>query len=285
MKKQYKHRWIPRLMLLAVLGMAGTGQAQQLNVGLKLTHANYIVGEPVVLQAEIQNGLNHAINLYKTPTPANLSIEVLKHGRLGELEPFNHDGFVKPVTIETGQTVRFNIMLDKWYGLEAEGKYFVKVSLHYGGKTYESIKRGFDVVPGLPLAGGVQMFANNANLQRGFKLVYWHRKQTDQLFLRIKDDPGGRVWDTIPLGSLMKGTPPKIDISPSGEITVIHRATQDAFLRTLLWSLPDVVEIVERNSLLDPDISASQRVNALYGDEIESAQEGRQSWWKFWRKH
>ena len=64
------------------------------------------------------------------------------------------------------------------------------------------------------------MFVNRQNLRRMFKLVFWHRNQADRLFLRIEDDPVKRVWDTIDLGNVMRVMPPKIDISPEGEVTV-----------------------------------------------------------------
>ena len=127
------------------------------------------------------------------------------------------------------------------------------------------------------------MFVKKENLKRQFKLVYWHRNQNDRLFLRIEDEPGARIWDSVDLGALMRGTPAKLDISPEGEVTVVHRATQDAFLRTVLWSLPNAVEVVERSTLLDPEVSASQRVNSLYGDEGGGKkEEKKKSRWKFW---
>ena len=66
-------------------------------------------------------------------------------------------------------------------------------------------------------------------------------------------------------------------------MTVLHRSTQDAFIRTVLWSLPDVVEVVERNSLVDPEISAQQRVKSLYGEMVDDgAAKKKKAWWKFW---
>jgi len=40
---------------------------------------------------------------------------------------------------------------------------------------------------------------------------------------------------------------------------------------------------VERNNLLDPEISASQRVRAIYGDMADGAPAKQEKpWWKFW---
>jgi len=138
-------------------------------------------------------------------------------------------------------------------------------------------------VPGVPVKEGVQMFVNRQNQKRLFRLVHWGRNQTERLFLRIEDEPGNKIWDSIDLGVLLRTVEPKIDISPEGEVTVLHRATQDAYIRTVIWSLPDSVEVVERGQLLDPEISASQRVRSLYGEMSDDGKpEEKKSWWKFW---
>ena len=126
------------------------------------------------------------------------------------------------------------------------------------------------------------MFVSKQNLQRKFHLVYWMRNQVNRLFLRIEDSPTGQAWDTIDLGPLSKVTEPKLDISPKGEITIIHRSSQESFVRTVIWSMPSNIEIAERNSLADPDVSSTDRVRTLYEEMQKEEKKDDSPWWKFW---
>ncbi len=268
--------------VVSVLLLAIVARAQQLEVKLTLAYSVFVVGEPVVLQVDLLNATRGQIEIGGPKATSVLLMEVTKGSVNNELKPFREDPMVAPFTLKPGETAQRRLALDKWFSLEQEGKYIVCAVLVHRGMRYESVKRSFDVVPGMSLGGGTQMFVDREQLKRQFKLVFWHRNQEDRLFLRIEDEPGARIWDSIDLGTLMRASPPKLDISPEGEVTVIHRATQDAFLRTVLWSLPDVIEIVERNSLIDPEISASQRVNALYGEGAAEREQAKKPWWKFW---
>lgn len=274
------------LWSLVCLFWAASAVAQQLDVKLTLAYTAFVVGEPVVVQIDLLNATRDLIDVGGPGATSSLFVEITKGGQYNDVRPFREDPVVPAFQMKPGQTFQHKLALDAWFSLEEEGKYIVQVVVAHRGMRYESAKKSFDVVPGMPIGGGVQMFVRREHLRRQFKLVYWHRNREDRLFLRIEDEPDARIWDSIDLGMLMRGTPPKLDISPEGEVTVIHRATQDAFLRTVIWSLPDNVEVVERNSLVDPDISAAQRVNAMYGEtaEDERAARNKKSWWKFWGK-
>lgn len=267
---------------IGVLGLVGAAGAQQVDVSLALAYSSFVTGEPVLAQVEVLNATRDLIEIGTPNAKDALIVEVSKGGGYNEMVPFSSDPLVGAVTLKPGESFQHKVELDKWYALTEEGKYMARVVVVHGGMRYESTKRSFDVVPGLPIKEAVQMFVNRPNQKRLFKLVHWSRNQTDRLFLRIEDEPGNKVWDSIDLGVLLRTTEPKIDLSPEGEVTVVHRSTQDAFIRTLIWSLPDHVDVQERSQLLDPEISASQRVRSLYGEMSGDKKEEKKSWWKFW---
>lgn len=272
--------------LIGAVLCASWACAQQVDVKLTLAYNAFVVGEPVLVQVDALNATRDLIEIGGKDSKDALFVEITKGGQYNEVSPFNPEPLVGTTALKPGQTLQHKVELDKWFALVEEGPYVVRAVLVHGGVRYESVKKSFDVVPGIPLKDGVQMFVNRQNLKRLFKLVYWHRNQTDRLFLRIDDEQDGRIWDTIDLGVFQRLSPPKLDISPEGEVTVVHRATQDAFIRTVIWSLPDSVEVVERNNLVDPDISASQRVRALYGEMTDDGGKEKEKkgkpWWKFW---
>lgn len=276
-------RFFKRSTLLVALALfAGISAGQQINVELTLAYNVYIVGEPVLVQIDALNATRDLLDVGSPDSKEHVLVEITKDGQYNAVKAFKDAPITGAFQLKPSQTFRHKVELDKWFPLLQEGKYVVRAVFVHAGMRYESSKKSFDIVPGIPLTEGVQMFVGRPDLRRNFKLVYWHRNQVDRLFLRIADEPGARVWDSLDLGNMMRGLPPKLDISPEGEVTVVHRATQDAFARTLLWSLPDVVEIVERNSLTDPEISATQRVKSLYGEMTDEGEKEKKAWWKFW---
>ncbi|MFO7936286.1 MAG: hypothetical protein R6V06_01600 [Kiritimatiellia bacterium] len=258
-------------------------QAQEFQLSFKPACSSFIVGEPVVVR---MNVVNVGRTLLDTRSGTDrLFVEVTYQDRYNELTPVTKAPFAKAFKLDPGRKHTSRIELDKWYSLLKEGKYFAKLVLICGKSRYESTKKSFDIVPGIPVKEGIQMFVSREKTRRMFKIVHWNRRQAERLFLRVEDQPGGEVWDTIDLGPHLKSSDPKLDIAANGEITVVHKANQDTFHRTVLWSLPDSLEIAERNSLFDPEVTATQRIRSLYGDAVEEGPadfESGKKWWKFW---
>ena len=72
-----------------------------------------------------------------------------------------------------------------------------------------------------------------------------------------------------------------MSVLPSGEVITLHRATQDAFIRTVFWSLPEAFEFQEHEEMLDPDVAGTARVKELY-EESGGEAPVKTSWWKYW---
>ena len=269
--------------LIGAVLLAGVAAAQQMELKLTLAYNAFVVGEPVLVQLEALNTTQDLIDVGGKDSKDALIVEITKGGQYNDVPPLSDEPIGCKFQLKPGQVFQQKVELDKWFSVIEEGKYMVRFVLVHDGMRYESVKKSFDVVPGIPIKDGIQMFVKRQNMKRMFKLVFWHRNQTDRLFLRIEDDPSGKVWDSLDLGTFVRLAEPKLDISPEGEVTVVQRATQDAYIRTVLWSLPDAVEVVERNNLVDPEISASQRVKSLYGEMADDgAAKTKKAWWKFW---
>ena len=270
------------ILIIGILALAGQAFAQRVDVSLTLAYGTFITGEPVLIQVKMTNMLRGALD-FGEDSDDRFLIEVSKNDRYHELTPDTDQPFIKPVTVAVGNTFEYMMEVDKWFTIDSTGKYLIRAVVVHDDMRYESVVRSFDIVPGIPIKDGVQMFAGKQRFQRNFKLVRWTRNQFDRLFLRIEDEPSGKVWDTIDLGMFVKGVEPKLDIAPNGEVTVFHRANADSFLQTILWSLSENVEISERNSLLDPAAVSAQQMRSVYGDMTEKTEEKKASWWKFWQ--
>jgi hypothetical protein len=265
-------------LIACSLWLASVAIAQQVDLRMELSHNVYIVGEPIVIKLTLAN--NSRSPMVLEPESADkVEIEITRETDQQELEVRNSAPFFPAMKLTSGQTFQQNVEIDKWFTLCDTGKYLIRAVGIKGGMRFETRKKAFDIVPGIPLKEGLQMFVDKQHLQRKFQLVYWMREQANRLFLRIEDSPTGQAWDTIDLGLLSKVTEPKLDISPNG---VIHRSTQDSFIRTVIWSLPTAIEIAERNVLVDPEVSSTERVRSLYEEMEKEEKKEKKPWWQFW---
>ena len=159
-------------------------------------------------------------------------------------------------------------------------RYLARAVLVHDGARFESSLVSFDVVPGMRVGGAMQMFSNRPGLKRVFEIAYWTRGQREHLFLKAHDEHG-KMWRTTDLGVLLRITDPKISVMPNGEVVVLHRATQDQFLRTVFWSLPDELVLRTQEPMVDPDVAGAKRMKDLYM-ESGGVTPVKKSWWKFW---
>ncbi|MDD2597621.1 MAG: hypothetical protein PHO37_00140 [Kiritimatiellae bacterium] len=273
-----------KLLAIFISGAAVlTSAAAQFKMALTPAYSVFVSGESVVVQLELQNDGRDTIKVNPVDGTDKFVVEITHGARYNELQLLTDAPFCKPFELKPGATFTTKLEIDKWYPITKQGQYFAQLIFVHDNVRYESSKKSFDVVTGMPIKEGIQMFVSDQRLKRVFKLVHWDRNRSERLFLKIEDEPTGIIWDTIDLGQYLKASDPKLDIALNGEVTVVHRATQDAFFWTVLWSLPNSVEVADRNRLLDPEVSASQRVRALYGEGVEeTGGEGKKSWWKFW---
>jgi hypothetical protein len=68
---------------------------------------------------------------------------------------------------------------------------------------------------------------------------------------------------------------------PDGQVIVLHRASQDQFMRSVFWSLPDALEFRGQEPMTDPDVAGSKRMRELYM-EAGGVTPVKKAWWKFW---
>ena len=147
---------------------------------------------------------------------------------------------------------------------------------------FESSLKSFDVVPGLHCANALQMFSNREGLRRNFELVHWGRDQVEHLFMKARDEGiSTRRWRTTDLGPVIRVKPPVISVMQTGEVVVLHLATQGKFLYSTFWSLPDILEYRGREMMSDPDVAGSERVKEFYKD-TGGVEPVKKAWWKFW---
>lgn len=279
---QHVRRLAPYAATLSTL-LAACRAAAQMDVDLRLGETVYILGEPIRADVRIVNRGTLPF-IISSASPAfrqnGFFFDVLDREREPLVPVHPRTPLIPELLLPPGETKAAAFELDEWYPMYKTGRYLITAMAHREDHRYASGQRAIDIVPGLEMKSAIQLFADRPNEQRKLALVYWVRRQAEYLFLRVTDSPGDRVWTTLELGRLLRTTAPTIDVTPDGEIVIVHRATRDVFLRSRVRSSPAGVELLAQDSFMDPQFLQSQEAQRrlLEGKKKKAT---RHWWWPF----
>lgn len=275
-----------RLMLLtfcAAMAAAAAPSTSLISVRLDMAADVFVVGEGCNGTIDIANSSVDEISVGYPNSQDRLFVELFRASDKVQYPRRGDSPFVAPFTLKPGEGLKLETILADHYAFPDNIRYFARAVLVHAGMRYESPLKSFDLVPGLPDGGAVQLFKEKPGLKREYELVHWVRNRIEHLFLKARDVGDGeeRIWRTSDLGPLLRVTKPKISVLQSGEVIVLHRATQNAFIRSEFWSLPEAFEFHEHEVMSDPDTVGAERVKEIY-KESEGAKPVKKAWWKFW---
>ena len=252
----------------------------EISVKLVPDRREYIAGERIRAIVDVANSSADSIDVGKPGSADIFRLEVFRASDMATRDRVGKKPFVAPFLLHSSEGQKLETFIGDHFSLNEPIRYLARAVLVHDGARFESSLVSFDIVPGMKVGGAMQMFSNKSGLKRIFELVYWSRGQREHLFLKARDE-GGRVWRTTDLGVLLRITEPKMSVMANGEVVVLHRATQDQFMRSVFWSLPDVLDFRKQEPMVDPDIAGSQRMRDLYM-ESGGVTPVKKAWWKFW---
>lgn len=253
----------------------------EITVQLKFDEQEFVVGERIRAIVDVANASADVIDARKLDSPDRLVLELWRAHDRHRYESGDR-AFVAPFALLSGEGQKLETFFADHFPLDETTRYLARAVLVHAGMRYESSLKSFTVVPGLRLGGALQMFEGHDGLKREFELCHWGRNRVEHLFLKARDaGASSRKWQTTDLGPFLRITRPKISILPSGEVVVLHRVTQRAFVRSVFWSIPAAFEFHEHEQLVDPDMAGAERAKELY-QEAGGVEPVRKSWWKFW---
>ena len=270
------------LILSAALSVVAFAAPPQSEISVKLIpdRREYIVGERIRAVVDVANSSADSIDVGKPGSADMLRIEVFRARDMASRERIGNKPFVASFMLHSSEGQKLETFIGDHFPLHDPVRYLARAVLIHAGSRYESSLVSFDVVPGMTVGRAMQMFKNSPGLKRTFEIVYWMRGRREHLFLKASDE-GGRVWRTTDLGGLLRITEPKISVMPNGEVVVLHRATQNQFMRSVFWSLPNALDFRKQEPMVDPDVAGSERMRDLYM-ESGGVTPVKKSWWKFW---
>ena len=247
-----------------------------------MTHDEYVEGERIRAVVDVANASADVVDCRKPGASDRLFVELFRAHDKHRYDRITDKPFVAPFALLSGEGQKLETFLANHFRFDENTRYLARAVLVHGGMRFESSLKSFDVVPGLHCTNALQMFSNREGLRRNFELVHWGRDQVEHLFMKARDEGiSTRRWRTTDLGPVIRVKPPVISVMPTGEVVVLHLATQGKFLYSTFWSLPDILEYRGREMMSDPDVAGSERVKEFYKD-TGGVEPVKKAWWKFW---
>lgn len=274
-----------RFLLLAALALAaGTRAAlpSEITVTLKMAYDVYVEGERIRVVVDVANASPDVIDCRKATSPDKLNLELYRASDRYQFEKGSDTPFTAGFALLSGEGQKLEAFLGDHFPFHKPTRYFARAVLVHAGMRFESPLRTFDVVPGMKCGSALQMFEGHDDLKREFELVHWGRSRVEHLFLKARDvGDSTRRWATTDLGPFLRVTRPKVSVLPTGEVVTLHRATQDSFVRSEFWSIPDAFEFNRHEVMVDPEVAGAERVKEIY-KESGGVEPVKKAWWKFW---
>ena len=268
--------------IFAAVVAGAADRLTELTVKLDMQKGDYIEGERIKAVVDVANASPDPIDARGRDAPDRLILELYRASDRFQFEKTSDKPYAEPFALLSGEGQLLDVYFAEHFPIVASTRYFARAVLVHKNVRYESSLRSFNVVPGLRCGGAVQMFSNKEGLRREFELVHWGRDQVEHLFLKAKDSGiSTHMWTTVDLGIFLSATRPKVSVLPTGEVVTLHRTTQDAFIRTEFWSLPDAFEFNTHELMLDPDVAGAERGKELY-KESGGVEPVKKAGWKFW---
>ncbi len=254
----------------------------EITVKVQLPTDRFIVGERIRAIVDIANASADTISVGYRGSKDRLILELYRAHGMEQFEKKSDKPFVAPFILHSGEGQKLETFIGDYFAVGRQSRYLVRAVLIHSNTRYESSFRSFDVVPGIRCGSALQMFSSHDDLNREFELVHWERDQVEHLFLKARDTgTKDRRWHTTDLGPFLRVSDPKLSVLKTGEIIVLHRTTQTAFIRSVFWSLPDAFEFHEQEIMTDPNFIGTERVKEIYR-EAGSVEPVKKAWWKFW---
>lgn len=273
------------LLLCALTGFREVRAAtpSELTVRLELATDQYIVGERIRAVVDVANASGDVIDCRGEKSKDVLTIELFRASDKYQFEKASDTPFTAGFALLSGEGQRLETFIADHFPFRKATAYQARAVLVHDGMRFESPLRNFSLVPGMKCGGAVQLFESRDGMKRELELVHWNRDRVEHLFLKARDEGGSlpRRWTTTDLGPVLRVTPPKLSVLPSGEVIVLHRVSQDAFVRSEFWSIPGAFEFNLHEVMMDPEVAGAKRVREVY-KESGGVEPVKKAWWKFW---
>ena len=197
-----------------------------------------MVYEPMVATVTITNLTGRDLTLTDQPPNKWFSFEILNSEGL-PLPPRAANYHLEPLTIPIGETVKRRVNLVNLYPVTDFGNYRVRAAVYFAGmdKYFESAESAVEVTEGTQMwqqTVGVPDGQKGAGQYRSYELLSFRKDKENLLYVRIEDKDAGIVYATLPLGPLVNGYDPDVQVDALSELHILQMIAPKEYLYTRL---------------------------------------------------
>lgn len=221
------------LLFLAVFLCVQSVQAQ-IQVTLDIKRRFFMKYEPIVATATIKNLTGRDLTLADTETQSWFGFQVNREdGQL--VPPLNPDYKLNPLTIPMGGTVKRSIVLNTLFPVRELGMYRIRAHIYFSpaDKYYQSQLVNIEISEGKTIwqqTVGVPDGMEGAGGQRKVSILSFRQTDYTYLYTRIEDAETLMIYATMPLGRVIAGVEPDIQMDLQNRLHVLQVAGPKTYL-------------------------------------------------------
>ena len=228
----------PRLLALALLAVLAPSLHAQIQVRMDIPRHLYLCYEPIIATVAITNMTGRDLVLADKLPDKWFSFEIL-NAQNDPIPPRASDYHLDPLTIPVGGTVTRKVNIVNLYPVTDYGTYRVRASVYFAAldKYFASTPVPIEVTEGKTLwqqTVGIPDGQKNAGQYRSYELLAFRQPKDNMLYVRIQDKDGGVVYATLPLGRLVDGYNPDVQVDSLSQLHILQMIAPKEYLYTRL---------------------------------------------------
>ncbi len=219
--------WLSFLWLL----VQGSVAQAQIRVAATLDQRSFVVGEPIMVTATIENQTSVPLVFGSQYHNADLFLEVSRTRSIGPAES-NRRRVQRDTVLMPRSQMRELIEATTIYTYLQAGNYRLRVIVKHEGYTYSSQPFVFDVASGIEMQSLRHMLPYYDDIELRFSVRYANRSGREEAFFVI-ESPALRDWyGTYALGPVLRIYQPAIRVREDGRVVVVHQSGRSRFTRS-----------------------------------------------------
>lgn len=192
----------------------------------------YLAGEPVALEIRLRNTTGQPLVFGGQNPTARMTVSV-EHGSGRVINPMREAVYLAGVAVMPSETRNLRMNLGAAYYLRAPGAYHIECAVFWEGRGYAAPTVFVDVRQGAELLSEKTGLPLQKGAGRTYTLKYLQKKDSESLYLLIKDDENKVSYGVFNLGGLIRFYPPELRVDDSGNAHILFQTHGGNYMHTV----------------------------------------------------
>ena len=223
------------LLLLCLCACAQTLHAQ-IQVGLTIKRRLHVIYEPIVATVTIVNRSGRDMPLTDADGQHWFGFEITRgDGQI--VPPLDPNYQLDPLIIPAGETMKRSVNLNSLFPIHDFGLNRIRATIYFAPlqKYFVSAPVPVEITEGKVMwqqTVGVPDGVKGAGGTRKLSLLTFRQGESKLLYVRVEDVETGAVYCTSPIGRLITGTDPQVEIDFNNQLHVMQVTGPKTWLYT-----------------------------------------------------